>query len=61
MKLPQIILDAFEKETENLFYGSVSVSYFARGGHIHYELDKHYTITNDEDSEKVQYEGEKND
>jgi hypothetical protein len=61
MKLPKNILDIFEKESEDLSFGKVSVSIIAGGEHYHYEIDKHITVGFDENSQKNHSKGEKNE
>ena len=44
MIIPDEVMEKFEKETDGLLFGKDSVSVFRRGGHCHYEIDKHYTL-----------------
>jgi len=47
MTIPNAVLCAFIKEAENIKYGKVSLGIIRRGDHVHYEIDKHMTMTKD--------------
>jgi hypothetical protein len=49
MTIPNTVLCTFIKEVENTKYGKVSLGIIRRGNHIHYEIDKHMTMTNDDE------------
>ena len=51
MRIPEEIIAAFDKEAENLKYGKVSLGLIVRGGHVHYEIDKHITFVQDKNQE----------
>jgi hypothetical protein len=61
MKTPQNIIEIFESESKNIKFGKVTLSFVARGVHTHYEIDKHFSILINEDSEENQINGDKND
>jgi hypothetical protein len=44
MTLPADIIEIFKNETEGLQFGKVSICFVTRGGHCHFEVEKHYTI-----------------
>jgi len=52
MIIPHEILLAFEKEVEGLKFGKVTLGLIIRNEHIHYEIDKHYTLLNIKDKDK---------
>jgi hypothetical protein len=51
MKIPEAVVAAFYKEAEGLQFGKVSLGLVMRGGHVHYEIDKHITLAQDKDRE----------
>jgi len=55
MKIPEEILYEFEKEIDNLKYGKAYLEIIKRGKHIHFEINKNYTIfvENDDVSEEI--------
>ena len=48
MIIPSNVMSAFERETENLKFGKVTIGVIVRDGHIHYEIDKHITFSTDQ-------------
>ena len=54
MKIPDEIIAAFDKEAEGLQFGKVSLRLIIRGGHVHYEIDKHITFIQEE-NQKTKY------
>jgi len=44
---PKSVLTLFFKEIESITYGRISLGVVRRGEHVHYELDKHITMTED--------------
>jgi hypothetical protein len=51
MTIPSEILSVFEKETDGLKFGKVSIGLIVRDNHIHFEIDKHITFFVKEDTE----------
>ena len=47
MKIPDEVIDAFDKEAEGLQFGKLSLGLVIRGGHVRYEIDKHITFVQD--------------
>jgi hypothetical protein len=61
MTLPKTIIEMFERESKDLQFGKVSICLVMRGGHLHYELDKHFTIIVDDKKENNKINGGDND
>ena len=52
MILPDEVLNVLEKESNDLNFGNVSVTIVKRGSHLHFEVDKHFTIIPNSDLTK---------
>lgn len=50
MKIPFNIINEFEKEINDLKFGKVSLCVVLRGEHYHFEIDKHFTIYPEKDT-----------
>ena len=48
MTIPNEIMVAFIKEAESVSFGKVTLGVIRRGSHEHYEIDKHITLTKDD-------------
>ena len=54
MIIPNDVLEKFDQETAGLLFGKASLSVVKRGGHCHYEFDRHITILADQNSGGIQ-------
>jgi hypothetical protein len=52
MTLPKELIETFERESNDFKFGKLSITMVKRGGHFHFELDKHITIMAEDDSAK---------
>jgi hypothetical protein len=58
MNLPKELIEIFERESNDLKFGKLSITMVKRGGHFHFEVDKHVTIMAEDDSAKKNQEND---
>jgi len=57
MKIPDLVLDTFNKEAEGVTYGKITLGMVVRGSHTHYEIDKHITLADGKEAKEDRKNG----